>query len=55
MTADEKRKLYAVLRGPDAARLRAAEATIERAGEVLRAEIVRLKAEIAREKVWRDG
>lgn len=48
MTNDEKQALVD-------ARARELEAIVEHAGDVLRAEIAKLKAEIAREKAWRHG
>jgi hypothetical protein len=51
MSADEKRKLFAIVRLDVAdPRLRYAATTIDRAGDVLCAEIARLKAEIAAER-----
>ncbi len=50
MTADEKRKLFAIVRAPLHPLIRDAEQTIERAGDVLLAEMRRLEAEIARER-----
>jgi hypothetical protein len=50
MTADEKRYLIAALRADGDPHIRRATETVVRAGDVLLAEIERLKGEIARER-----